>query len=201
MKFLKITTLFLLLITLISSCSKEKSIDTGSGSGIGQASLQGTWKFISNSGNVNESASFTVGSDLIKIESISTLATKNPVGIYRITANEFNAEGVGYDLFGSMSIKTYENNVLQSENNIPIDENVPPTNLNSTYKLVGADSIYFITNSPSSPTGESGGCRYKLEGKKLSLFLKTDTTIVTNQGGIVTTEAQKINFTLVLEKQ
>lgn len=201
MKLLKKTPFFLLLITLISSCTKEQSIDSGSRNNGGQASLQGTWKFISNNGTVNEMASFNVGSDLIKIESLSTLATKNPVGLYRITATDFNGEGVGYDLFGSMSIKTFENNVLQSENSIPVDENVPPTNLNSKYKLIGSDSIYFTTNSPGSPTGESGGCRYKLEGKKLSLFMKTDTTMVTDQGGIITTEVQKINFTLILEKQ
>ncbi len=199
MKLLKIAP-FIFLVTFISSCTKEESIDSGSGSNTGQTSLQGTWKFISNNGTINEAASFNVGGDEIKIENISTLSTKNPVGVYRITQTDFNGEGIGYDLTGTSAIKTYENGVLQSENTIPIDQNVPPTNLGSKYKLIGADSIYFATGAPGNPAG-GGGCRYKLEGKKLSLFMITDTTMVTDQGGIITTEVQKINFTLTLEKQ
>lgn len=205
MKLLKPITLLTLISFFILSCSKEKSIDTGGtgtpGTGGSGTGIQGNWKFVSNNGTLHEIASFNLGGDEIKIENLSTLSTKNPVGQYRITQTDFNAEGVGYNLTGSSAIKTYENGVLQSENTIPVNENVPPTNLNTKYKLIGADSIYFSAGAPGNPSGGSGGCKYKLEGKKLSLFMKTDTTMVTDQGGIITTEIQKINFTLVLEKQ
>ena len=184
------------------SCSKEKSIDTGSGgNGGSQANLQGTWKFVSLIGTLNETAAYNLGSDDIKIETFFTLSSKNPVGVYKITATNFNGEGIGYDFTGITNIKSYQNGVLQSDNTIPFNENVPATNTSSKYKLIGTDSIYFETGAPGDPNGDAGGCRYKLEGKKLSLFQKSDTTIVSDQGGIMIRETQKLNFTLLLEKQ
>ncbi len=192
----------LILLTAVS-CSKEKSIDTGNGgNGNGSAvNLQGSWKFISLNGTLNEIASFNLAGDDLRVESFFTLASKNPVGIYRITSTDFNGEGIGYDFTGISVIKAFENGVLQSENTIPFNENVPATNTTSKYKVIGTDSIYFETGAPGDPNGNAGGCRFKLEGKKLSLFQKTDTTVVTDQGGIKTTETQKANFTLILEKQ
>ncbi len=191
----------LILFTAVS-CSNEKSVDTGNGgNGGSQANLQGTWKFVSLSGTLTEIAAYNLGSDDFKIENFFTLSSKNPVGVYKITATNFNGEGIGYDFTGLSNIKSYQNGVLQSDNTIPFNENVPATNTFSTYKLIGSDSIYFETGAPGDPNGDAGGCRYKLEGKKLSLFQKSDTSVVSDQGGITLKETQKVNFTLVLEKQ
>lgn len=200
MKHKQIFAALLLLTMVATSCGKEGSLEGGSSSP-SSSSLVGNWKFISSIGTTTASSAFTLLGDELKIETTTSFTSSNPKGIYKITATTFDGQGIGYDYTGSLTIKQYANNVLQSENTTPMSATIPPSNFSSQYKLIGTDSIYFENNAPGSSTGSPGGCKYKVEGNKLSLFLNTNTTTTTNQGGIITTDNQKALVTVILQKQ
>lgn len=197
MKKISTLTTVLFAILFLFSCKKESNQSTSS-------ALVGNWKFISSGGTTSASTSFTLLGTVIKAETILNYTSSNPKGVYKISQTAFSGEGVGYDYQGNLTVKQYEDNVLQSEDTNPVNTTIPPTNASSNYKLVGADSIYFEGNAPGTNTGASGtpgGCKYKIEGTKLSLFMNTNTTKTSNQGGIITTDNQKALVTIVLEKQ
>ncbi len=201
MKIKQILPALSLLAFIISSCSKEKSYSSGS-------PLVGDWKFISSSGTTNATSTFDLAGDEIKLETILTYTSENPVGVYNISGKEFNGIGIGYDYNGNLTIRTYENGILQSDDTNPIATTIPPTNSTSQYRLVGNDSIYFEVNTPSTPSTpgsgsatKPGGCKYKLEGNRLTLFVQTTQSQNNDQGGFITKDTQTADVVIVLERQ
>ena len=208
MKILRSLTILALAIFLFTSCTKEESIDTGGtgtpgtgGSGSGSGSgIQGNWKFVSATGSTAISNSVNIGSDVLKTEAISNFTSSNPKGTYSISATNITGNGIGYDHTGTSSTKVYENGVLQNEITLPASGTVPPTNTSSSYKLIGTDSLYFETSAPG--TANSGGCKFKLEGTKLTLFMNINTKSLTDLGGtIVSADNIHVNTTIILQKQ
>jgi hypothetical protein len=193
MKFKNLTPILALIILAATSCKKEKSE--------APSPIAGNWKLVSIGGNSSVTSSYTFGSDNIKTETFTTFASSNPKGQYKITSNAFNAEGIGYDYTGSVTVKDYENDVLQSEDTAPINSTIPPTNGTSTYKLIGSDSIYFENNALGTSTSAPGGCKYKLEGTQLSLYINSSSTATASQGGFTVTNKTGAVVTVVLQKQ
>lgn len=201
MKIRQLLPAFAIVIIIASSCSKEKSYSSGS-------PLVGDWKMISSAGTTSASSTFDLAGNLIRLETMLSYISKNPVGIYTISGKEFNGMGVGYDYNGNLIFRTYENGNLQSEDNNPVTTTIPPSNSNSQYKLVGSDSIYFDVASPSAPstpssgsTNRPGGCKYKLDGKTLTLFVKSTQAQQVNQGGLITNDTITADVVIVLERQ
>lgn len=201
MKLLKITPLFLLLITLISSCTKEKSIDSGSGSNSGQASLQGTWKFISLTGKDSTTLIFRDAGNELRYETLIALTSANPKGNYRFLGTTLTAEGVGYDYISSITEKEYENDIFQSESVTPLSGTLAPQSGSSQYKLVGTDSMYLANNMLGGMSSAPGGLKYKLEGTKLSLLIKDSYADSIVENGVTIIEKTNTTVTVVLQKQ
>ena len=209
MKLLKIVPL-LLLVAFLSSCSKEESIDSGSGNGnpSSGSGIQGTWKLVSSSGTTGFSSTQDDAGNEIKMEAILKYTSQNPVGVYNITAASFKSVGIGYDYIGKLTMLSYENNVLQLEDSIDLNTTIPPTSAETKYKLIGNDSIYFeagTLTSPSAPgsptTTIPAGCKYKLEGNRLTFFMKMNMPQIINQGGITVKFTQYVDVSIVLQKQ
>lgn len=212
MKLLKVVPI-LLLVAFISSCSKEQSIDSGSGSGSGTpasgSSIQGNWKLISTSGITSTSTVDNTSGTEMKAEVLLRYISKNPVGIYTITSSLFKGVGVGYDYEGKLFIRQYENNVLQIEDSSDINMTIPPSSSESKYKLIGTDSIYFEAGALTGPSAPGStpvattpvGCKYKLEGKRLTFFMKMSMPQVITQNGITLKITQSADVNIVLEKQ
>ena len=210
MKILKSVTVLTLTVFLFTSCTKEESIDTGgvgpSGSGTG---IQGTWKLISISGTTGAS---TVENDAgveMKAEILLRFASQNPVGVYNITSSLFKGVGVGYDYNGMLFMREYENNVLQFEDSTDMNLNIPPSNAETKYKLIGSDSIYFEAGgivTPTAPGSTPGttsgtGCKYKLEGNRLTFIMKASFPQLMTQNGITLMVTQIADVSIVLEKK
>ena len=165
MKKTSTLTTILFAIVFLFSCKKESSESTSS-------ALVGNWKFVSSGGTTSASTSYTLFGTAIKVETILNYTSSNPKGVYKISQTAFSGEGVGYDYQGSLTVKQYEDNTLQSEDTNPVNATIVPTNASTNYKLIGTDSIYFEGSAPGTSTGASGtpgGCKYKIEGTKLSL--------------------------------
>lgn len=209
MKLLKIAPLFLLLVAFLTSCSKEESIDSGSGNPSSGSGIQGTWKFVSISGTSGASTVENTGGVEMKAEIVLRFASQNAVGVYNITSSLFKGVGIGYDYNGTLFMREFENNVLQFEDSSDINLNIPSSNSESKYKLIGADSIYFEAggivaptapgNTPAATTGV--GCKYKLEGKRLTFTMKTSIPQLITQNGITLMVTQTADVRIVLEKQ
>jgi hypothetical protein len=193
MKLKNLTLVLAVIILAATSCKKEKS-ETPS-------PIAGNWKLVSIAGNSLVTRDITFGSDNQKTETITTFTSSNPKGQYKITSNAFDAEGIGYDYTGSVTVKDYENGVLQSEDTAPTSATIAPTNGTSQYKLVGNDSIYFANNALGNATPEPGGCKYKLEGTKLSLFINSSSTATASQSGFSVTNKVSTVLIVVLQKQ
>lgn len=210
MKLLKIAP-FLLLLALLSSCSKEESIDSGSGTGnpSSGSGIQGTWKLVSISGTSGASTVENTGGVEMKAEIILRFASQNAVGVYNITSSLFKGVGVGYDYNGTLFMREFANNVLQFEDSTDMNLNLPPSNSESKYKLIGADSIYFEAGAIAAPTAPGStpaattptGCKYKLEGKRLTFTMKTSIPQLMTQNGITLMVTQTADVSIILEKQ
>lgn len=193
MKLKNLTLILVVIVLVATSCKKEKS-ETPS-------PIAGNWKLVSIGGSSSVISSYTFGSDNLKTETITSFASSNPKGQYKITSTAFNAEGIGYDYTGSVTVKDYENGILQSEDTNPTSATIAPTNGTSQYKLIGNDSIYFQNNALGNTTTEPGGCKYKVEGTLLTLFINNASTATASQGGFTVTNKTGTVLTVVLQKQ
>jgi len=154
MKFPKIVAILFTIAVIVASCSKEESFSangsggsgSGSGSGSGAGSIQGNWKLISSSGSTTASTSLNLFGTDTKIETELRFSSSNPVGMYTISSTNFTGKGIGYDYTGKLIIRTFENNVLQTEDSNDITTTITPSNPDSKYKLVGSSSNYFEGN-------------------------------------------------------
>jgi hypothetical protein len=210
MKLLKIAP-FLLLVAFLSSCSKEESIDSGSGSGnpSSGSGIQGNWKLVSTSGTTSTSTVENTSGIETKAEIILRFSSSNPVGGYNITSSSFKGIGVGYDYNGKLIIRQLENNVIQFEDSSDISMPMPPSSSESKYKLIGADSIYFEAGALTGPSAPGStpvattavGCKYKLEGNRLIFFMKTSIPQLISQNGVTLKVVQSTDVNIVLEKQ
>ena len=193
MKLRNFTPILAVIILAATSCKKEGSENSSS-------LLSGNWKFVSANGSTTVTNSVNFGGDVFKTEGISTFTSSNPKGTYTMTATQITGNGIGYDFTGTSTSKVYENNVLQNQVTTPMNGTIPPINTSSTYKLVGTDSLYFETKAPG--TANAGGCKFKLEGTKLTLFMNINTKSFTDIGGAtVSADNIRVNTTIILQKQ
>ena len=193
MKLKNLTPILAVIILAATSCKKEGNENSSS-------LLSGNWKFVSATGSTTITNSVNFGSDVLKTEGISSFISSNPKGTYSMTATQITGNGIGYDFTGTSTTKVYENNVLQNQVIMPMNGTISPINTSSTYKLIGTDSLYFETKVPG--TSNAGGCKFKLEGTKLTLIMTMNSKSFTDLGGAtVSADNIYINSTIILQKQ
>lgn len=193
MKLKNLTPILVVIVLAATSCKKEGSENSNS-------LLSGNWKFVSANGSTKVTNSVIFGSDVLKTEAISNFVTSNPKGTYNMTATQISGNGIGYDFTGTSTTKIYENNVLQNEVTMPMNGTISPINTTSSYKLIGTDSLYFETKVPG--TANAGGCKFKLEGNKLTLLMTINTKTLTDINGATVTADNIFNTTtIILQKQ
>jgi hypothetical protein len=199
-------TYMLLVAVIMTSC--ERKLRAPDVAGSGTSGLIGKWNLVSTGGFTTASSEFDVFGDLIRLENKLTYTSSNPKGYYDITSTQLKAVNIAYDYSGTANIKVYENNVLQSDDNVPFPPTpIGPSNEAATIKIVSNDSIAFLNTSPVVVQGASGtfaaptGCKYKIEGSKLTLFIKFSSTTTSNTGGTVSVDKISADVNLVLQKQ
>ena len=98
--------------------------------------------------------------DWTSANNMGTVDFKNGILTNSDFSYSVNSEATGY---------YYENNVLVDSVSLPFSVTIPKTNSVGTYKLIGADSIYFpeggfVTYGNTTTTSNPGGGHYKLNG-------------------------------------
>jgi hypothetical protein len=168
------------------SCSKEKSVDSSTGTpggpggpGSGSNSLLGNWKLVGI--NIKTKAVIEMNDAGLNVKTVtfSDYDTKDNQGTMKITSNKMESTNWGYSVDDVAVGYFYENNVLVDTLEFPLVVTIPPTSSSITYKLIGADSIHYEATATSAP----GGGRYKIENNVLTVtsYLSTQTT-GSNQG-------------------
>jgi hypothetical protein len=196
-----------LLFAAVLMISCERKLRPPDMVGSGTSGIIGIWKLTSTSGITGASSEIDILGDILKAETNMQYTSSNHKGYYNITSTEFNGVGIGYDFAGNLTLKVYENDVLQSEITNPVNSTIAPVNITNSYKPIGNDSIYFTGTPPgvelpsgTTPTG-AGGCKYKLEGNKLTMFTKYNTSSTSIDNGFISKNKQSVDVTVVLERQ
>ena len=182
-------------IIVLSSCQKEN--DTNN------TAIQGTYKLKSLTAKTN---STITGSDGEKVVTVSDYATTNNQGTLVFDQSNFAYTGLTYSINTEATTYLYLDNELLDSLSFPLQFTLPSTNGTTTYKLVGADSIYFPQGSVTmggagaTQTLASGG-RYNLNGNLLTItqhiskdstFQDSGVTFIMNQSGVTS---------MIIEKQ
>jgi hypothetical protein len=209
----KITPFMLLGIVLLilASCSKEKSVDTlGGGGGTTAGSTgseKGTWKLISMRGITNSTVEITDGVDVSKAVTLSDYITDNNGGTIKFDGSTMTGTGITYSVDDIATAYFYTNGILEDSLDLPFAATIPPTNSTATYKKVGADSIYVqtgvFTSVSSGGTTQSSGGGYKLkfDGDKMIMTAAADQSKVELNMGLTQRTISHAVQIITLQKQ
>jgi hypothetical protein len=189
----------LTVIVILSSCQKESSTDSNT------ATIEGTYKLKYLTSKTN---STITGDDGEKAVTTSDYTTIDNQGTILFDNSNLSATGLTYTVDTIANVYLYQDNQLINSSSYPFQFTLPVSNSVASYKLIGADSIYFpggsltsgVGGSGSIPTGPSGG-RYSLNGKLLTLTQNAskDSTFV--DSGITFHMTESAVSSVVMEKQ
>jgi hypothetical protein len=194
--------LVLNLIIAFSSCQKEVDYATGNGPGSSGGTggtgntnnIAGDYDFVGMVAHTQAVVTVNAQGQQLKAVTVSDYATKNNVGSVKITSNQIITSGLGYSIDTMMNVKTYIDNILLDDSDLPYIMSAPPSGSTSSYVRNSADSITVTGalgvpdpsgNTPSGPVG------FKLAWSGDTLLLKMNTSFtqsVTQSGvpGILT---------------
>ena len=174
-------TLFSVVI-LLTSCQKDvEGVDNSSA-----ANLFGDWKLtgmkmVSNT-DVSMAGSGQNTRFIIGLNYTAPASTSG--GTYTFAADKITATNVRYTPAGTAVMKMYSGGTLVQNETMPMESDPIVTNGSSNYKAVGSDSLFIpggaLLNVADPSNGAAArdvttvpsGYKYKIEGKKLTLYLK-----------------------------
>jgi hypothetical protein len=189
MKLLLPTSLLLLFATACKKDSGEKS------------ALDGNWNFTSLSATTSSTEVVDDGGGVIeKTVTTSSYTSTNNKGTVAIGGGVMTAKGLSYAVDVDASYTYYINDVEQESGTEPFSYTIPPTNSVASFKLVGADSIYFASGGFGGTSGASGG-KYSLSGNTLTMIMKLDTSFVDNSSGFPIQKHDVATETTLLTRQ
>jgi hypothetical protein len=186
------------LIIVFTSCQKEVDFQTRNSSGGtgGTAApgntnnIVGDYDFVGMVAHTQSTVTVNAQGQQLKAITISDYVTKSNIGTVKITSNQFITTGLGYSIDTVMNVKTYIDNVLFDDSDVPFVASVPSSSSTSSYVRNSADSITVtgaigVSPDPSgnTPTGPVG-VRLSWSGDTLLLKVKSSFTQSITQGGV-----------------
>jgi hypothetical protein len=212
--FMRTTTgKFLLLLSFIivfTSCQKEVDNATGNTGGTGGTgntnNIEGDYDFVGMVAHTQSTVTVSTGGQEVKAVTISDYVTKNNTGTITITSNQFIRTNLGYSIDTVMNVKTYVDNVLFDDSDLPLTASSPASSNTSPYTRITADSISVTgaigATDPSGmmPTGPVG-VKLSWSGDTLLLKVNTSFTQAVSQGGVPGTLIGSVNGVTKLKKR
>lgn len=168
-------------MVVMTSCQKEaEGVDNSSG-----AALFGNWKYAGMKMKSNTDATIVMDKEtsrfVVTLDYGCDAAASG--GIYNFAADKITAKDVFYTPTGTMTMKMYDNGVLQMDESMPMTSDKLVASGSSTWKAIGSDSIYCpggailkVSDPLNGMTKQDvstvpAGYKYKIEGNKLTLYL------------------------------
>jgi hypothetical protein len=183
------------------SCSKEKSVDSSTGTpggpGSGSNSLVGNWKLVGIHIKTKAVIEMNDAGVAVKTVTFSDYDTKDNQGTMKITKTTMESLNWGYSVDDVATGYFYENNVLVDSLEFPLVVTTPTTSSTITYKLVGADSIRY----EATPTSGPGGGRYKIENNMLTITSSYSSQTTGSNQGVPYTQTNSANAITTLQRQ
>jgi len=206
--------LLLSLIIVFTSCQKEVDNVTsnnpgGPGGGGGTNSttnIEGDYDFVGVSAHTESAITVAASGSEVKAVTVSDYVTKNNTGTIKITGDQFISTDLGYSIDTTVNVKTYLDNVLFDDSDVPFTGSTPPTSNTSPYVRNSSDSITVtgFMGIPSDPSGtiQTGPVGLKLgwSGDTLLLRVNTSFTQSVSQNGVPGTMVASVNGIFKLKK-
>jgi hypothetical protein len=192
--------LFIAFVLAVASCQKEVSnedamtpppvggplpSDTTPGN-----TEEGSWKFISLSGKLGQTAEFSQAGGAAKAVSSAPFTSQNNGGTVTFDNSKMTANAITMSVNTSAKTYIYLNGLLIDSMQTPLNETLPPQTTTSNYTKVGADSLHFADGGflnaltggllPATPTG----CKLKFEGNLMKMTVIFDTVTTQNFQGV-----------------
>lgn len=167
----------------------------------------GTWKFVSVSGKVSQTAEFTQAGNAVKAVSNSLFTSQNNGGTITFDSTTMTANGITFSVNTTATTYVYLAGVLYDSLQSPFSQTVAPQTATSGYKKIGADSLYFqnggLLNAltggllPSAPTG----CKVAFAGNTMKMTIVYDTVTTQDYQGIPAKVTIHSELVATLQKQ
>jgi hypothetical protein len=189
------TLLWLLSLTIaFSSCQKEASYATNNngtdntGNSGNTNDIKGDYDFVGMQAHTQSTVTVNESGQELKTITVTDYLTHDNVGTVTITSNQMNATGIGYSIDTVLNVKTYVDNTLIDDEDLPFSAAIPPASSNSSYVRNSADSITvtgplgFPDASGNIPTGDTGA-KLAWSGDTLLIKISTGYSQTISQGG------------------
>jgi len=214
--FMRTVTKILLLTLALVFIGCQKEIDyaaannsggTGGTGGTGNTkNIEGDYDFVGMAAHTESSITVDASGSQVKAVTVSDYITKENTGTMKITSDQFISTNLGYSIDTIVNVKTYLDNVLFDDSDVPFAGSTPPTNGATPYVRNSADSITAtgflgIPSDPSGaiPTGPAG-LKLSWSGDTLLLKVNTSFTQSVSQGGVPGTMVASVKGTFKLKK-
>jgi hypothetical protein len=162
--------------TFFVSCKKESNSPA-----VGD--ITGEYTFVSMEANTSSTAE----SSGMKTVTTSNYTTENNTGTVTIGASTITSSNVSYDINTTLHGTTYLNGTLLGTVDQSYSFAAPATSASATYRLVGADSIYFENGTMFSDgitsSTEPAGARLSVDGNILYMLTTVHQNITQDIGG------------------
>jgi hypothetical protein len=188
----------LALAILIGSCKKDDNSADSS-------KLQGNYTF---KGISAKTSSTVVSEDGDKVITTSEYNTTDNKGTIVWGGSTLSSQGLSYTINSTLKYSEYSDDELVDSFSMPFSYSLPATNSAATYKLIGADSIYFTSGFLTSDADLSGatditpsGGRYSLSGNQLTITQRASRDSTFEDSGITYVMTETVTGSILLEKQ
>ena len=186
-------------IVLLAACKKDNNSSNTS------AAIEGTYKFKSISAKTNATITGSLGDKAI---TTSDYTTTGNAGTVVFSNGNLSATGLTYSVDTDAEVYLYDGTTLLDSTSFPFTFTLPPSNSTGTYKLVGADSIYFpqggvtaaVDGNGNYVSGPSGG-RYSFNGTLLTITQSGMKDSTFDDSGETYNSVESVSASIVMEKQ
>jgi len=181
-------------IIILSSCKKDNDTST--------TAIQGTYKLKYLTAKTN---STVTGSDGEKSVTTSDYTTINNQGTLVFDQSNLTYTGLSYSIDTEAKYYLYQDNALLDSSSYPFQVTLPSTGAVGTYKLIGADSIYFpqgsVTGGASSGQTLASGGRYSFNGNLLTITQHVSKDSTFEDSGVTFNVNESGLTSIIIEKQ
>lgn len=143
------TKLLLILTILFTACQKEidyatgnTADNTGGTGGTGNnnnnstSNIEGDYDFVGMAAHTEAAITVDASGSEVKSVTVSDYETKNNRGTMKITADQFISTDFFYTAETVANVKTYMDNVLMAESDVPIVASTPPSTCTTPYAVI-----------------------------------------------------------------
>jgi uncharacterized protein YdeI (BOF family) len=144
-----VTKLLLLTLAIVFMAARKKLItatanNSGGTGGTGEPgtntnNIEGDYDFVGMAAHTESSITVDASGSQVKAVTVSDYLTKDNTGTMKITSDQFICTNLGYSIDTIVNVKTYLDNVLFDDSDVPFAGSTPPTNGATPYVRNSAD--------------------------------------------------------------